>query len=121
MKSTALRHALCGLLAGGLIAAAVAYLLMRQQTQEAAVSQVMRFGLGNMAAEFGPGFQKPVQPRLKAGQPVDGALGVGARNNRFEGGMPAPQVGTAQCANTGDFHQAFILAKSTLAIADGCP
>ncbi len=35
MKSTALRHALCGLLAGGLIAAAVAYLLMRQQTQEA--------------------------------------------------------------------------------------
>jgi predicted alpha/beta superfamily hydrolase len=35
MKSTALRYVLAGLLAGALIAAAVAFLLMRQQEQEA--------------------------------------------------------------------------------------
>ena len=44
-----------------------------------------------------------------------------ATHHGFDGGMASPQVGAAQGANAGDFHQAFILAKSTLAIADGCP
>jgi len=48
MKSTALRYALVGLLAGALIAAAVAFLLMRQQTPEAqprptSVAELQRF------------------------------------------------------------------------------
>ncbi|MFZ9935405.1 MAG: alpha/beta hydrolase-fold protein, partial [Arenimonas sp.] len=48
MKSTALRYALVGLLVGALIAAAVAFLLMRQQTPEAqprptSVAELHRF------------------------------------------------------------------------------
>ena len=40
------------------------------------------------------------QPILEAGQPAQGALGVVAVEYRFDGGMTAPEVGTAQGSNS---------------------
>ncbi len=55
-------------------------------------------------ADFG---ERRPEPGFEARQIADRALLVAAGYDRLDRGMPAPQVGTAQCADAGYFHRWF--------------
>ncbi|MNI28169.1 hypothetical protein D3C73_819350 [compost metagenome] len=69
--------------------------------------QDMRDGHGALMAfrAHQPHLRQPrAQAGFELGQVVDGALGVGTRNNGLDRRVLAPQIGAAQGTDTGNFH-----------------